>query len=148
MLDATYGSFSTATELANFLVQERQTSFRDAHELVGRLVSELVDEGLTFRAIERCQQLLNARGLGISQEALSYIFDPAEAVRRATSLGATSPGSVAPIIAELRRSSDKHRDAIQRHQQHIDAAREYTADIAQRVQDGTTVAQAIAHTAP
>jgi argininosuccinate lyase len=43
--------FWTVTELADLLVRERGTSFRQAHQIIGRVVNELLDKSMGVRGL-------------------------------------------------------------------------------------------------
>eukprot|EP01126_Amoeba_proteus_P042775 TRINITY_DN465_c0_g1_i5.p1 TRINITY_DN465_c0_g1~~TRINITY_DN465_c0_g1_i5.p1 ORF type:complete len:505 (-),score=95.12 TRINITY_DN465_c0_g1_i5:444-1958(-) len=54
MADLTYQNFSTATEVANFLVSKHNIPFREAHHIVGSLVGDLYRLGKNFNDLEFC----------------------------------------------------------------------------------------------
>jgi argininosuccinate lyase len=91
-------SFSTATDLAGYLVQ-RGLPFRDAHEVVGRAVRLALDRGVRLEALP-LEEL----------QALSPLFGPdfRDAVSVEASLaarnvyGGTAPEAVARALAEAR----------------------------------------------
>jgi argininosuccinate lyase len=91
-------SFSTATDLAGYLVQ-RGLPFREAHEVVGRAVHLAIDRGVALD------------GLPLEDlRALSPLFGPdfrdaitVEASLAARSVyGGTAPGAVGRALAEAR----------------------------------------------
>lgn len=127
MLELTYANFSTATELANWLVLERGFSFREAHELVGGLVAFLVREGKTFRDVETCKHFLETHGCALTVEVVGEILDPRNAVQRNRSLGGTSPSEVRRMSCALRKSVAAHLAGVQRRQNAITTARNETA---------------------
>jgi argininosuccinate lyase len=91
-------SFSTATDLAGYLVQ-RGLPFRDAHEVVGRAVRLAIERGVRLEELP----LPDLR-------VLSPLFGPdfrdavsVEASLRARDVyGGTAPGAVAHALAEAR----------------------------------------------
>jgi argininosuccinate lyase len=96
---AAAGGFALATELADFLV-ERGLPFRQAHEVVGRIVRHCVDEGRALESLRAADlrafsPLLDARAV----RRLSV--DGAVARRRL--IGGTARSAVAERLAELER---------------------------------------------
>jgi len=98
MAELANANFATATELANYLVKEHQLSFRACHEIVGRIVGELVQQGKTFADWELTQALLKQRDIDISISELKQILDAELAIRNNQSLGGTSPAEVNRMI--------------------------------------------------
>lgn len=49
--------FATATDLADFLVSQKQVPFREAHELVGRLVGFCADSGKTLFEVSESERV-------------------------------------------------------------------------------------------
>ena len=54
MHDVAMKGYSTATDLADYLVK-KELAFRDAHEVVGRVVSFAIDQGISLADIELAQ---------------------------------------------------------------------------------------------
>jgi argininosuccinate lyase len=102
MAELAGAEFASATELANWLVRERNMPFRDCHELVGSLVGALVDEGATLDDHERVAEIMTERGQDISAEEVAEIVDPPAVVRAQRSLGSTNPDEVLKVVAQLR----------------------------------------------
>lgn len=92
------GDFSLATDLADFLAANG-VPFRDAHEVVGRIVRELETQGETLRALtsERAAAYhpLLATDLG-------KLLDPRQAAERRQSLGGTAWSEIQRQLALLR----------------------------------------------
>ncbi|MCD6361191.1 MAG: argininosuccinate lyase [Armatimonadetes bacterium] len=68
MAELAGAEFAGATELANFLVRERNMPFRDCHELVGSLVRTLVDEGLTLDDHARVAEIMTEAGQAMTAD--------------------------------------------------------------------------------
>lgn len=90
MAQATVGDFSTATDLADYLVR-KGLAFREAHEIVGRIVRVCLERGISLEALDASAladfsphlQDANSEGLSLVQVASS--------VRARRSFGGTSP---------------------------------------------------------
>ncbi len=98
MRAALQGDFSTATELADYLVR-KGVPFREAHHLVGRIVRECLEQGiglerLTLEQLQRHHPRFEADAL--------EVIDPERAVRARTLLGGTAPESVAKQIEQAK----------------------------------------------
>jgi argininosuccinate lyase len=93
MAAATTGDFSTATDLADYLVR-KGLPFRDAHEVVGRVVRHCLERHLTLETLDgptlgAFSPLLAAN----EPEALS-VLSVASSVRSRRSAGGTAPDAV------------------------------------------------------
>ena len=90
---------ATATDLADWLVQEAGVPFREAHAITGRVV-RLADENrrdLKDLALADLQAIEPR----ISADVVA-LLDPATAIARRTSEGGTAPGEVAKQVARAR----------------------------------------------
>lgn len=144
MLDLTYGNFSTATELANYLTREKGVPFREAHDAVGKLVMELVRRKKNFRDVALCDDILATHGRAVGVDVLEDVFDPAAAVRRNRSAGGTSPASVAAMTERLRAEVAAHESDVGRRRGAIDQARKDTAAAVAAVIDRVDIGAALA----
>jgi len=93
MREATAGDFSTATDLADFMVR-RGLPFRDSHSLVGQIVRHCLEEGIALEELNESMLLMLAPSLAEhAAEALAVLsVDASIATRR--SQGGTSPDAV------------------------------------------------------
>jgi len=83
--------YSTATDLADFLVQKLAIPFREAHEITGKIVSQAAaNEKLLHRLSLADMQGIDKR---IPQDALS-VLSVARSVASRTSYGGTAPKNV------------------------------------------------------
>jgi argininosuccinate lyase len=94
---AAAGGFALATELADFLV-ERGLPFRQAHELVGRIVRHCLDTDRTLESLRAADlrpfsPLLDARAV--------RVLSTDRALARRRLLGGTAPAAVAERLGEL-----------------------------------------------
>lgn len=104
MLRSAAVGFGTATELADIIVRETGLSFRMAHNIVGRVVSETLHAGKPATAIsvdqlEAASQALFGRPLGISPEAVHQALDPMLNVQVHTVTGGPAPANVRKMVA-------------------------------------------------
>jgi len=85
------GGFSTATDLADWLVRELKLPFRSAHHITGRLVAkaDARQVGLADLSLAEMQQEYAA----ISEDVFSYLTVDASIASR-TSEGGTAPDNV------------------------------------------------------
>ena len=83
--------FSTATDMADWLVRELGLAFREAHHLTGRAVARAEALGLTLDALP----LEDLRALdGRITDDLRGVLSPADSVASRISLGGTAPDQV------------------------------------------------------
>ena len=99
MADSVHGDFSTATDLANYLA-ETGMPFREAHEVVGRVVRacqarDLVLEDLTEASLAEIAPEVPVGALAV--------LSPEGSVRRRESLGGPGPNAMAAQLAHGRR---------------------------------------------
>ncbi|MDR0787106.1 MAG: argininosuccinate lyase [Gemmatimonadota bacterium] len=88
-----------ATDIAEFLVRGG-VPFREAHEMVGRLVRAAEEAGCSLAELPR-DSFLAVSPVFESAE-LTKLFDPAQAVQARASVGGTSPESVRAQINALK----------------------------------------------
>ncbi len=91
MKSAAGEGYSTATDLADFLVQKLKMPFREAHEITGKIVSHAAANGKPLHRLS----LADMQGIDkrIPQDALS-VLSVARSVASRTSYGGTAPKNV------------------------------------------------------
>ncbi len=99
MLDATLKGFTTATDLADYLVS-KGVPFRDAHETVGRAVQLAVSKGCGLEALELSD--LNGPGSEAITEDVYQILTPHGSVAARNHAGGTAPAQVRKAIQAAR----------------------------------------------
>jgi argininosuccinate lyase len=130
-------NFSTATELANFLVREKKLPFRKCHEIAGKTVLALVEGGHTFADREECRALLQGQGVEMSLEEIERVTDPDAALLSNVSLGSTAPKEVRRMVKELRGQMKQTLDSVEKRMKAIREAKERTEGIAQSLIGGS-----------
>jgi len=90
---------ATATDLADWLVQEAGVPFREAHAITGRVVRLADENGCDLKDLALAD--LQAIEPRISADVVA-LLDPATAIARRTSEGGTAPGEVAKQVARAR----------------------------------------------
>ncbi len=141
MAELANANFATATELANYLVKERQMSFRECHEIVGWLVGALVDQEKTFSDWELTRNLLKQRNIDMSIEGLKQILDAASAIQNNQSLGGTSPNEVQRMIDNFEGQLNKIVSRIYTCQMQIEEARRKTRQLVRKALDMRVVSK-------
>lgn len=136
MAELAGANFATATELANFLVSEHDIPFRRCHEIVGGVVGDLIEKGLTFNDLEETQELLTERDVELDLQTLEEILDPKFAVKKNQSYGGTSPAEVKRMSAKFASKLEKiEKDSESKHKQ-IEDAKKLTGKIVENVLSG------------
>jgi argininosuccinate lyase len=88
--------FSTATDLADWLVRDLNVPFRDAHHVTGRIVSEAEKRGCTLEELPLdAMQAVEPR----IHKGVYGVLGVENSVRSRTSFGGTSPANVVEQIA-------------------------------------------------
>jgi argininosuccinate lyase len=103
MADMAEAGYATATDVADWLVQEHGVAFRDAHHIVGKLVGTAERLCVTLKDIPMSERLAIDPRLGAD---LSAVLDAGLALNRRTSLGGTAPTQVQQAIQHIRKRYD------------------------------------------
>ncbi len=90
---------ATATDLADWLVQEAGIPFREAHAITGRIVKLADEKGCELKDLALAD--LQAIEPRITADVVA-LLDPATAIARRTSEGGTAPSEVAKQVARAR----------------------------------------------
>lgn len=98
MRDSIRGDFSTATDLADFLAA-RGMPFRQAHEVVGRVVKGCIERGCGLEDLSA--DVLAALAPDAPAEALA-VLQPEESVRRRESFGGPGPKAMEEQLSRCR----------------------------------------------
>jgi argininosuccinate lyase len=106
MRSAAEAGFSTATDLADWLVREAGVPFREAHHITGRAVAEAERQGirldqLAIGALEEIDDRIDDRVYGVLSVDAS--------VASRTSFGGTAPARVRAAIAVARAAREEER---------------------------------------
>ncbi len=88
--------FSTATDLADWLVRVRKMAFRDAHHVTGRLVQLAEGRGVDLAGLSLAE--MQSVEPGITADIFGVLTVAASVASR-TSYGGTAPGNVAAQAA-------------------------------------------------
>ena len=99
MRAAAAGGFSTATDLADWLVREAKVPFRQAHDITGRAVKAAEASGVTLDGLS--DAALAAIDARITPAVRSVLSVEASVASR-TSFGGTAPANVRAAIAAAR----------------------------------------------
>lgn len=101
MLGATLKGFTTATDLADYLVR-KNVPFRDAHELVGQAVQLAVSRGKGLE--ELSVEELNGAGQTVIESDVYDVLTLQGSIASRDHLGGTAPNQVRQAIARARTS--------------------------------------------
>ncbi|CAM3488737.1 Argininosuccinate lyase [Bordetella sputigena] len=91
--------FSTVTDLADLLVREANTSFRDAHHIIGAVVRDALERALpagdiTPAMICAAAERQLGRSISLQEDAIRACLDPIRNVAARLSYGGPAPASV------------------------------------------------------
>ena len=96
-------NFATATELADVMVRHKNIPFRTAHKIVGRIVSEAIDEGIGTNDIDdeyvnRISEMVTGSPINLGDELVSQALNPLKNVKSRTVKGGCAPSAVEESI--------------------------------------------------
>jgi argininosuccinate lyase len=97
LAQAAGAGFSTATDLADWLVRELKMPFRDAHHVTGRLVAKAETMGVDLAGLTIGEMRAEEPRI---HEGIFSVLSVAASVRSRTSYGGTAPANVATMAAE------------------------------------------------
>ena len=141
MLELCEANFATATELANYLAREHGIAFRECHEIVGGVVGDLAEKGMTFADLEETRKLLQLRGIRLSASQLQQLLDSKHALRVNRSLGGTSPAEVTRMASEFEVELEGIDAKILLRREQIDVAYKQTHRIIEEVIAGKAISE-------
>ncbi|HEX6234524.1 MAG TPA: argininosuccinate lyase [Jiangellaceae bacterium] len=104
MREAVLGGFTQATDLAEYVMQERGLDYRSAYHIVGDTVRAASREGLrgldiTAAMLDEAARARIGRDLGLRDEDLRDVLDPDAIVRSRTVVGGAAPENVRAMAA-------------------------------------------------
>lgn len=101
----TQENFSTVTALADYLVGKFDISFVEAHDIVGGMVAEVIEQGasvsgMNSELLEKYSKEILGNALVLSSEEIESVLEPSKNVQSKTSLGSPSRTSVEKMLDE------------------------------------------------
>lgn len=129
MRSAVESSWSTASNLADALVRRTGIPFREVHHVVGRLVRNCMDAGLspvdaTAGLLSRAAVETIGRPLDVPQELIAQALDPQEFVRTRVTAGSVAPIEVDRMLGRAGELIQGHRHWLSVETQRIASGRE------------------------
>jgi argininosuccinate lyase len=110
---------STATELANHLVEKYHVPFRQAHAIVGELVRLSVDrhaslERTASEEIEKVSKRITGTPVKIDKDELRSVLDALKTLKMIRSAGGSNPLSVSRLVLSDSKSMKKNNSWVDR----------------------------------
>ena len=107
-------NFCTVTELADYLVVKQDLSFRVAHQIVGKIVGDCLDAGLTCSQIDgnmvrKAARVFTDQEPDITDEEVKEVLGGEHSVKKRVSAGSPMPENVRLVIGELEEKLRKDR---------------------------------------
>ena len=133
MLENARRNFCTVTELANYLVRHDGVSFRESHEIIANVVSNMCDRGLTSAdinaaAISEVSQKMFGFDTKLTDALVAEALDPRRVVSEKKAVGGTEHNEVCRQLAVL-------RERLAADEAQLAARRKQVADAQQRLAD-------------
>lgn len=99
-------NFATATELADVMVREKNLPFRTAHRIVGRVVSEAIDDNITTHDIDndyvnRVSVEVMGKPINLGEDLVKQALNPLRNVKSRTVIGGCAPEAVNDAIEKM-----------------------------------------------
>lgn len=105
-------NFSTATELANYLVLVHNVPFREAHHVVGSLVGELYRKGENFDNFSYCYEHLKKHNIKAPEADVRRVLDAKSVMMSYNALGGTGPIATKQTIKNLYAALEEHKKVL------------------------------------
>jgi argininosuccinate lyase len=103
MLKNASKNYVTAIDLAEYLTQQSNISFREAHFLVGHIIRDLISKGielssLTAVDVNQISKSVISKDIYVKDKELKNVLDPVRSVQQRKGIGNPSPKEVAKMI--------------------------------------------------
>lgn len=138
-----WDNFSTATEVANYIVNEYQVAFRKAFHIVGSLVKSLIERGETLRNAETASAILTELGYPVHADKVRQITDPKMVLEAYRSKGSASPRQTAQLNDELAEVSAELREWGRAKETQLSRSHDATMRVAHDVINGASARLAL-----
>ena len=120
-------SFSTSSDLADFLILEEQLLPGDAEQIAALTISRARDQGLeasgiTVDLIDGAALMVIGRELKVEFEAISRYLAPRRFVERRTALGSPSPDSMRRFVRHRRQDHNERNERMEQRRRHLQDA--------------------------
>ena len=99
MLQATLRGFTTATDLADYLVR-KNVPFRDAHDMVGQAVQLALKQGKSLEEMSLAE--LNGNATSVIEQDIYEVLTPQGSIASRDHIGGTAPQQVRAAITRAR----------------------------------------------
>ena len=99
MLQATLRGFTTATDLADYLVR-KNVPFRDAHDMVGQAVQLALKQGKSLEELSLVE--LNGNATSVIEQDIYEVLTPQGSIASRDHIGGTAPQQVRAAITRAR----------------------------------------------
>lgn len=120
----TLKNFSTVTELANTIVREANISFREAHQIVGYLVSDMIDKkipvsNINTEIVKDVSKLVIGKEIILTKESIQNALDPIQNIELKNTSGGPAPQEVKNQLKRLNESIQLDKDWLNEQQSSI-----------------------------
>jgi len=135
MLESAVKNYVTAIDLAEYITQEAEISFREAHFLVGNIIRELLDKKMALSDLEASQVAkISKDTIGkevlLKDDQLKLAVNPVFSIQRRKGIGNPSPSEVGRMVKERKDLITDIEYSLNTREQHIkDAAYKRRAEI-------------------
>ena len=122
----------TVTSLADYMVKTFGISFTDAHDIVGNIVSVVIEEGsyisgFTPERIRQESRIVLDTELHMTEEEILSVLEPFGNVETKTNIGGPSRTSVKAMIAKAERILQTEKEELQEIRSQVEASEQTLA---------------------
>jgi len=120
-------SFSTSSDLADFLILEERLTPSEAEQIAALTIARARDQGLeaagiTADLIDGAAMMVIGRELKVEFEAISRYLAPRRFIERRTALGAPSPDAVRTFVAHRRQDHNERNERMDQRRATVESA--------------------------
>ncbi len=120
-------NFATMTDLTDALVRDVGIDYREAHEIIARVVNAAIDAGKTADRIDVTMVQEAARAqtghtIDVSEASVRSALDPIQNVARRMVIGGPAPAAVQKTIDQARRELAEQAGRVEQRRQRLAAA--------------------------
>jgi len=126
-------NFSTATELANYLVLVHNVPFREAHHIVGSLVGELYRAKKNFEDFDYCFEHLKKHNINAPEADVKRVLDAKSVMMSYNALGGTGPVATKQTIKNLKNVLENHKKVLAEDQKRVTNAYDSVRKLASQI---------------
>lgn len=138
MKESAGDSFSTATDLVDYLAREHGLPFRSAHHIVAKIVHQQISANQDYKTVDstkvsRAAKEITGKPLKVSTRVLQKVLSPESCVRSRNLPGGPAPESVEKMISIAMAHAAEYKQTVMKYSRKWDDAKKKTLSIAKEI---------------